>query len=136
MKKRKKLAPKKVAPVVTNRLFPGLPHYRGPQRGYFGFVHHGKLFEQASENISARVEYVKMHKPKSERTTRLRHIIYLGKALGKRIAAHDSSHGYYEKAVTDKDIRAAVLAYAKRHIKTVRWNGNSLVYRNGTEFSG
>lgn len=137
MKKVKKLVRKTVVKrkPATNKLFPGKANYVGPQRGYFAFVHHGKLFEEADQEISDRVDYIKSHKPNSEINTRLRHLIYLGEKLNKRIKDYDNKNGG-RQALYDREIQAAVLAYAKRHIDPLRWRGGTLRHHNGEPFCG
>lgn len=134
---RKTKAKTKAKPKVArppNKLFPGLPRYTGPQRGYFGFVHHAKLFEPTCDDISVRIQYIKDHKPRSEVRTRLRHVIYLGRALTKRIKQSNmhSANG----AIYHEPVREAVVKYAKRHIKPLRWNGRSLCHATGAPFQG
>ena len=62
--------------MKKNLLFPGLPDYVGPANGYFAFVHHEVLCEY-STNIRERVAFIESCKPKHERETRLRHLLYL-----------------------------------------------------------
>lgn len=142
MKTKKVAHAKKVAPKKTvNKLFPGLPNYTGPQRGYFAFVHHAQLFEHTSEDIKNRIEYVKDRKPTNEQGIRLRHILLLGPSLSRRIAAINKQNApvygcYNNQAKHDQTIRAAVLRYARRHIKPLRWNGASLTLVSGREMTG
>lgn len=133
MTKAKKVAPKRV--VKKNTLFPGKARYVGPQDGWFGFVHHAQMFERADcGNIDQRVAYIKSHKPPREVPTRLRHLIYLGEKLNKRIALWDSNNG--GRPNQDPELRRAVMAYVRRHIDPLRWNGRSLCYPDGTSFEG
>lgn len=140
--KTKKVAHAKVAPKKpVNKLFPGRSNYTGPQRGYFAFVHHAQLFEHTNEDIKNRVLYVKQMKPAHEQGIRLRHILLLSPTLSKRIAAINKQNApvygmYNNQAKHDQTIRAAVLRYARRHIKPLRWNGASLTLVSGREMTG
>lgn len=134
MKNAKKVTPAKRKP---NKLFPGKRNYIGPQAGWFGFVHHGQMFERADcGNIGQRVEYIKSHKPAKEIPTRLRHLIYLGDNLNKKINDWDSGH--CGRPNQDLDLKRAVMAYVRRHIDDVRWVSakGSLCFANGRRFEG
>ena len=70
---------------IKNTLFPGRYNYTGPIKGWFGFLHHGQLWEK-SHDVNERIDYVKLHKPDNEVAIRLHNMIYLGgcKAMAKR----------------------------------------------------
>lgn len=139
-KARKVVTKRKVKKV--NRLFPGLPGYKGPQRGWFGMIHHGKLFEHTSENMRNRVDYINAHKPNSEIETRLSHLIYLGPALNKMLTAANRKYAEDMHLNTEPrynpDVTKPVIAYCTKRIKSFRWNENlsSLVHKNGSRFTG
>lgn len=110
-----------------NMLFPGLPHYKGPNRGWFAFVHHGKLFEHTSndgDSIATRVQYVRKAKPKDEIRIRLSHIMYLGAYLGRKLTRmkYDIPTQYEAARIHEiPEAREAVLAYVKKHKPRNQW---------------
>ena len=77
-----------------NLLFPGRPDYQGPTKGFFGLLHHDKLFEH-SHNVLKRVEYVKNEKPKNKIAIRLHNMIYLGDDYNSKLKSLDDN--YYAK---------------------------------------
>lgn len=129
-----------------NMLFPGRPAYQGPQRGWFAFVHHGKLFERATEDIDNRVEYVKTQKPREEISTRLSHIMYLGPTLSHKLSALAKAKAermcrsleYAERTMHDSnyEARALVMDYVNKHKPKHRWNGNTLTLADGRWMTG
>ena len=68
---------------MVNTLFPGRPEYIGPTEGWFGLLHHDKLYEY-SRNVMERVEYVRRDKPAREVAVRLHNMIYIGDLGAKR----------------------------------------------------
>ena len=119
---------------IENTLFPGRYNYTGPTRGWFGFVHHGKLCEQ-SHDINERIAYVKRAKPKNEVASRLHNMIYLGGC--EAIAKLAPLYADYEakRAPLDADYKAKlapldadILAYIKLNIPDCAWNGKTLVF--------
>lgn len=128
-----------------NMLFPGHPAYQGPQRGWFAWVHHGKLFERATENIDNRVYYVKEQKPKNEISIRLSHIMYLGPYLSRKLTALARAHAeavcrpveYAERTLHDHhQARAMVMDYVTKHKPKNRWNGGTLTTADGNWMTG
>lgn len=135
----KKVNKTKVTARPVNRLFPGRPNYKGPQRGWFAFVHHSRLYEKATEDMSYRVEYIRSRKPKDEVAIRLRHLIYLGRTLSQR--CEDESYvgsGRRRTGSGRRQTRLKVLAYVKKHIKPLRWSEDActLTMTDGTYFTG
>lgn len=142
MKKRK--AKKVVAP---NMLFPGLPNYKGPDKGWFAWVHHGKLFEHTTDDgdsIAARVEYVQRNKPKDERRIRLAHIMFLGNYVGRKLTTrqhvlNNSVNG--GRIEYDPEAKAMVYRYIAKHKPRNKWdpgrsNNGSLVKADGHTMTG
>ena len=72
---------------MTNTIFPGRPDYVGPTKGWFGLLHHDRLYEE-SHDVMERVAYVRANKPPTEVAVRLHNMIYLGDcpAVAKREA--------------------------------------------------
>ena len=100
-----------------NTLFPGRPNYTGPTIGYFGLLHHDRLFEE-SHNVMERVSYVKSCKPAAEISIRLRSMIYLGdcEAVAKRAPLDDDYYAKRAPLEADYDAKLAALKadyYAK-----------------------
>ena len=79
--------------------FPGRANYTGPLAGYFTFVHHGVLFEY-SHNIQERVTYILERKPKYERATRLRHLMWLDPARVD-LSEYERMLDSYKKVLND-----------------------------------
>lgn len=137
---------KKVKKVTRppNMLFPGLPNYKGPDKGWFAWVHHGKLFEHTSvdgDSIKARVHYVKMRKPTDEQRIRLAHIMYLGKSLGTKLQkmCGDGSRDYGRARLWRHDKAAElVYAYIAKHKPKNKWDRRreTLVKADGTSMTG
>ena len=73
--------------MSPNTLFPGRPDYVGPTKGWFGLLHHDRLYEE-SHDVMERVAYVRANKPPTEVAVRLHNMIYLGDcpAVDKREA--------------------------------------------------
>lgn len=136
MKTKKKVTAKKVVKKVLNTLFPGKANYVGPEHGWFGFVHHGELFERTNVGIHHRIHYVKTHKPAKEIPIRLRHIIYLGDKLNGRISANNAARWTDGYRAERRKIKAAILRYARQHIDPLRWNGKTLTLANGKAMTG
>ena len=133
--------------MKKNLLFPGLPDYVGPANGYFAFVHHEVLCEY-STNIRERVAFIESCKPKHERETRLRHLLYLDpikcpaaaeiKLLNDDYVAKrkllDDDYWAEIKLLNDdhvakrKLLDKPILVYIKKHIPDCRWNGETLVF--------
>lgn len=127
-----------------NMLFPGLPNYHGPNRGWFAWVHHGKLFENTDNDgnsIAKRVSYVRRMKPRDERRIRLNHIMYLGSYLNRKLTARrhvlNSTIG---GGRVDDDATSQVMVhrYIEKHKPRNRWNRNrgTLVKADGTSMTG
>lgn len=111
-----------------NMLFPGLPNYKGPDRGWFAWVHHGHLFEHTTDDgdsIAERVKYVKKFKPKDERRIRLAHIMFLGNYVGRKLTIrqnviHNTIHGgRIEHDTAAKDM---VYRYIAKHKPRNKWD--------------
>ena len=99
--------------TVTNDKFPGRPDYVGPTTGWFGLLHHDKLFEQ-SDNVMERVDYVRREKPKGEIAIRLHNMIFLG-AVADVCAKRDT-------------LDAEIFAYISTNTPDCAWNGTELVF--------
>ena len=131
--------------MTPNTLFPGRPNYTGPTKGYFGLLHHDRLFEW-SDNVLERIDYVKKDKPLAEQAIRLRSMIYLDlKDLNKAYEDLDKAREDWNKAREDwnkarkdwnkaykdwykayEDLAPEVLAYIKAHIPDCAWDGKEL----------
>ena len=102
---------------VTNDKFPGRPDYVGPTTGWFGLLHHDRLFEE-SHDVMERVDHVGREKgrekPKGEIAIRLHNMIYLG-------AVADT---FAKRALLD----AEIFAYISTNIPDCAWNGTELVF--------
>jgi hypothetical protein len=128
---------------MKNTIFCGRPNYVGPKKGWFGLLHHDRLYEE-SHNVMERVDYTKAHKPANEVEIRLHNMIYLGgcAAVKKRKAL---TAGYYAKLkLLDADynakckpladdyyakcklLYAEILAYILSHIPDCPWDGETI----------
>jgi hypothetical protein len=119
----------------VNKLFPGRPHYVGPQHGYFAMLHHEVLFEKTtSGGINDRVSYVIQCKRGSEVKVRLRNMLSLHECtaidvlldLDDMIAGAPGGVmqcrvGYVRKRVRQL-LEKEVLAYIKRVMPDHSWN--------------
>lgn len=130
-----------------NMLFPGLPGYHGPDKGWFAWVHHGKLFEHTDydgDSIKARVAYVKTDKPKDERRIRLAHIMYLGSYLGRKLSQRRTElNNTVGGARVEHDPVAIgwVMDYIAKHKPRNKWdasrcNHGSLMKADGSVMTG
>ena len=126
--------------MTPNTLFPGRPDYTGPTTGYFGLLHHDRLFEW-SYNVLNRIDYVRNYKPKDDQAIRLWNMIYLdipevNKARNDYDTAYNDwykAHNDHDKARKDwnkawKDLKPLILAYIHKHIPDCPWNGIELVF--------
>lgn len=139
MKRKTKAKAKAAKP---NTLFPGKPNYVGPQRGWFGHIHHAKLAEHSSEEgINARVKYIRLYKPDDEKGIRLAHLIYLGPYLTRLLNKEVGSDPYtqlYNSDAEHTELRKKVLAYCRKHIRGYKWDETicNLRKANGTGMTG
>ena len=139
----------------TNTKFPGRPDYTGPTVGWFGLLHHRKLFE-FSHNIMERVDYVRREKFKSEVATRLWNMIYIDPVdchapakhtplvadygaryraayYGAKICpgadlAVKSAELYADYEVKNALLEGEIVAYIRSQIPDCAWNGKTLVF--------
>ena len=126
---------------IENTLFPGRYNYTGPIKGWFGFLHHGQLWEK-SHDVNERIDYVKLHKPDNEVAIRLHNMIYLGgcKAMAKCDALHADYEAECDALYADRDalyadhraklgvLDAEILGYIKSNMPDCAWNGKTLVF--------
>ena len=85
---------------MINTLYPGRPNYTGALDGVFNFVHHDILVE-TSNNINVRIAYIKEHKPKHERKSRLYHLLYVD--IPELTKDWDKACKDWDKALEDWD---------------------------------
>lgn len=145
MKKAKTLRQQhpKVKPVPReNKRYPGKLNYTGPDKGWFAFVHHGKMFEHTNADggsIKERVHYVLKYKPKDERAIRLDHIMYLGPTLNRKLTQIMRARGYVWSSL-DRCSEAVFLVqqYIAKHKPKNKWNDTcgSLMKANGHKMHG
>jgi uncharacterized protein with PIN domain len=62
---------------MANDLYPGLPDYVGPTKGWFTLLHHAAEPYEYSDDVIERITYIKENKPQNEVAIRLRHIVYV-----------------------------------------------------------
>ena len=98
---------------TPNTLFPGLPGYTGPTKGWFSLLHHAGGLVEWSDNVMERVDYINRNKPKSEINTRLRHIVYLG--------GRGDDYEAKRKPLYDE-----IIAYIRPMIQDFAWDGKQL----------
>jgi chromosome segregation ATPase len=60
-----------------NLLYPGLPDYTGPTKGWFTLLHHEGPLVEYSQDVMERIRYINREKSAAERPIRLRHIVYV-----------------------------------------------------------
>ena len=121
---------------MNNTQFPGLNNYTGPIDGYFGLLHHAKLYEH-SHDVMERVAYVKRCKPKGEIEIRLRCMVLIpdelaldcnaicDKALKDCYVMFKSLKDCY--AICDK-AEQPVLDYIMKTVPNCPWNGKKMVF--------
>ena len=112
----------------ANKLYPGLPNYTGPNKGYFTLLHHQGPKIEWSDDVMERVSFIKEEKAKHEVPIRLHHIVHypdkLIPAKWKRAYAEwQKARAEWEKADADK-----FNAYIKKYVKDCRWNGSEIVF--------
>ena len=142
---------------MTNTIFPGRPDYVGPTAGWFGLLHHDRLYEE-SHDVMERVAYVRANKPKSEIYTRLNNMIYLGDcpAVTKRKPLSAEYEAKLEPLDAEyraklepldaeylaklealdaeywakrKSLNAEILAYIRAAMPDCAWDGRMLVFK-------
>jgi len=115
--------------TMPNKLFPGLPDYSGPTKGYFTLLHHAGPLVEYSEDVNECIAYINGQKPQHERAIRLRHIVYVPSVMfsAKWRAAHA------KRRAADAELGAAyadkLLPYLQKHVPDCKWNGKEIMFQ-------
>ena len=103
----------------ANILFPGLPNYTGPVKGYFTVLHHEATIIEWSDDVMERIEYILHNKDANEVDIRLRHIVYLDPVL--------FSYDLINEAWRKKNIQA-LTGYLYANVHHCVWDGLELMF--------
>jgi len=102
-----------------NTLYPGLPNYRGPTKGWYTLLHHSEKVIEWSDNVMERIDYIVNNKETHEVQIRLSHIVYLDP---KKFTYENIDHSYIRKNIQE------LTNYLHAHVKKCKWDGVTLMF--------